>query len=241
MKYTYDYEIQYQEVDMNRKLRLYTLENYLLNVAGRCADSLGFGVNYLSRKNLTWVLTRLSLEMQRMPENCDKVQFETWIEANNHMLSTRDFRIYWLHDGQREQIGCAKTVWAVLDMTKREIVNCFDEVAFEGAVDGEVLEMPRLPRMAPITEPDGAVEHIIQYSDVDYNRHCNSCKYLEMMLNAMCPEFITDAFRLDLNYVKEVYLGDRLTTYFVADEHCVQYAQKDINATTCCSARLTQL
>ena len=241
MKYCYTYEIQYQEVDMHRKLRLYTLENYLLNVAGRCADSLGFGVNYLSQQNCTWVLTRLSLEMYRMPVNCDQVVFETWIESQAHMLSTRDFRICLAHGEERELIGRAKTVWAVLDMTKREIVNCFDEPAFADAVDGEVLDMPRAARMLPITEPDGAVEHVIQYSDVDYNGHCNSCKYLENMLNARLPRFPLDAFRLDINYVKEVYFGDLLTTYYVEDEHTIQYVQKDINSTTSCSARITSL
>lgn len=241
MKYTYDFEIQYQEVDMNRKLRLYTLENYLLNVAGRCADSLGFGVNYLSRQNRTWILTRLALEMRYMPANCDHIVFETWIESNNHMLSTRDFRIYMDNNGSRELIGCAKTVWAVLDLTKREVVNCFDDPAFANAVDGEVLDLPRMPRTLPITEPDGVVEHVIQYSDVDYNRHCNSCKYLENMLNACLPKFLTGPFRLDINYAKEVYLGDTLTTYYLEDKHFVQYAQKDVNATTCCSARIAEL
>ena len=234
MKYRYEFEIQYQEVDMNRKLRLYTLENYLLNVAGRCADSLGFGVSYLSQQNLTWVLTRLSLEMSRMPVNCEKVVFETWIESNQHMLSTRDFRIY----SGEELIGRAKSVWAVLDLTKREIVNCFDDPVFKGHVDGEVLEMVRIPRMLPITEPDGAVEHVIQYSDVDYNRHCNSCKYLEIMLDSRLPNFLDEPFRLDISYSKEVYLGDRLTTLFVEDEHSIHYAQKDVNSITCCAAKI---
>ena len=44
MKYWYDYKIKYQEVDDRKKLRLYNLENYLLEVAGRVADDLGFGI-----------------------------------------------------------------------------------------------------------------------------------------------------------------------------------------------------
>ena len=47
MKYKYEYEIKYQEVDFNRRLRLYVLENYLLETAGRVADELGFGIKYL--------------------------------------------------------------------------------------------------------------------------------------------------------------------------------------------------
>ena len=40
MKYYYEFEVKYQDVDANRKLRLYVLENYLLEVAGKCADEL---------------------------------------------------------------------------------------------------------------------------------------------------------------------------------------------------------
>ncbi len=239
MKYSYEYEIQYQEVDMDRKLRLFTLENYLLNVGGRVADELGFGIKYLNQQNLTWVLTRMSIEMSYMPTSCEHVVFETWIESNVHMLSTRDYRIYLLRDGKKEQIGHAKSIWAVLDLTKREIVNCFDQAAFDGAVDGEVLDIPRAARPLPMTEPDDIVEHKIQYSDVDYNRHCNSCKYLEIMLNAKRLALSGHRFRLDINYVKEVYLNDTIFTHYIADEHSVQYMQKDINGTTCCSAKVT--
>ena len=46
MKYRYNYIIPYQDVDASRRLRLYTMENYLLNVAGRVADEMGFGIPY---------------------------------------------------------------------------------------------------------------------------------------------------------------------------------------------------
>ncbi len=226
---------------MNRKLRMFTLENYLLNVGGRVADELGFGIKNLYPMNLTWVLTRMSIEMNYMPTSCEHVVFETWIESNVHMLSTRDYRIYLLRDGQKEQIGQAKSIWAVLDLSKREIVNCFNHPMFDGAVDGEVLDMPRATRLLPMTEPDDIVEHKILYSDVDYNRHCNSCKYLEIMLDAKLPDILNKRFRLDINYAKEVYLGDSLFTHYIADEHSVQYMQKDVNGTTCCSAKVTLL
>ena len=173
-KYNYEYEIKYQEVDAQKKLRLFNLENYLLEVAGLVADELGFGIWTLHPRGLTWILTRLSVELFELPTYCQKVRFETWIESNVHMLSTRDFRIY---TGDK-LIGQCKSVWAVLDMNKREIVNCFDEPIFEGSVDGEVLEMTRV-RMTTIPEPTGIMPHRIVYSDIDYNEHCNSCRYLQ--------------------------------------------------------------
>ena len=234
MKYNYEYEIKYQEVDGQRKIRLFNLENYLLEVAGTVADQLGFGIAQLHPKGLTWILTRLSLEMYELPTHCEKVRFETWIESNAHMLSTRDFRIY---SGDR-LIGQCKSVWAVLDMNKREIVNVFDEPMFAGCVDGEVLDMARI-RMTTIPEPTGKVPHKVVYSDIDYNGHCNSCRYLQAMTDAYLPDYYGKTVRLDINYSKEAMLGETLQTNYLITEDGVQYQLKNENGETSCSAKIT--
>ena len=234
MKYNYEYEIKYQEVDGNKKLRLFNLENYLLEVAGTVADQLGFGIAQLHPKGLTWILTRLSLEMYELPTHCEKVRFETWIESNAHMLSTRDFRIY---SGDK-LIGQCKSVWAVLDLQKREIVNIFDDPIFADSVDGDVIEMARV-RMTTLPEPTGCMPHKIVYSDIDYNGHCNSCRYLQAMMDAYMPNYYGKKIRLDINYSKEVMLGDELQTYYLVAADGVQYQQKNQNGETSCSAKIT--
>ena len=234
MKYNYEYEIKYQEVDGKKRLRLFNLENYLLEVAGTVADELGFGIQVLHPRGLTWILTRLSVEMYEMPTHCEKVRFETWIENNVHMLSTRNFRIY---SGDK-LIGQCKSVWAVLDLEKREIVNCFDDPIFEGCVDGEVIEMPRV-RMTTIPEPTGSAPHKIVYSDIDYNGHCNSCRYLQAMTDAYLPNYYGKTVRLDINYSKEAMLDETLMTNYLVTEDGVQYQQKNENGETSCSAKIT--
>ena len=234
MKYNYEYEIKYQEVDGKKRLRLFNLENYLLEVAGTVADELGFGIQVLHPRGLTWILTRLSVEMYEMPTHCEHVRFETWIESNAHMLSTRDFRIY---SGDK-LIGQCKSVWAVLDLEKREIVNCFDDPIFEGCVDGEVIEMPRV-RMTTIPEPTGCAPHKIVYSDIDYNGHCNSCRYLQAMTDAYLPDYYGKKVRLDINYSKEAMLGETLMTHYLVTEDGVQYQQKNELGETSCSAKIT--
>lgn len=234
MKYSYEYEIKYQEVDGKKRLRLFNLENYLLEVAGTVADELGFGIAKLHPMGLTWILTRMSIEMNELPTHCEKVRFETWIESNVHMLSTRNFRIY---SGER-LIGQCKSVWAVLDLEKREIVNVFNDPMFEGCVDGEVIEMARV-RMTTIPEPTGVVPHKVVYSDIDYNGHCNSCRYLQAMTDAYLPDYYGKKVRLDISYSKEAMLGETLQTYYLITEDGVQYQQKNEVGETSCSAKLS--
>ena len=234
MKYNYEYEIKYQEVDAQKRLRLANLENYLLEVAGLVADDLGYGIAVLHPRGLTWILTRVALEMYELPMHCEKVRFETWIESNAHMLSTRDYRIY---SGER-LIGQCKSVWAVLDLQKREIVDCFDEPIFADSVDGEVIDMPRV-RMTTIPEPTGSAPHKVVYSDIDYNNHCNSCRYLATMMDAYLPNYYGKRLRLDINYSKEAILGEELTTNYLITEDGVQYQLKNENGETSCSAKVS--
>lgn len=250
MKYRHTYTVPYQDVDATRRLRLYTMENYLLNVAGKVADEMGIGIPVLFPMNYTWIITHMNMEMLFLPSHGDKMIIETWIERNAHMLSVRDFRIYQLQpDGTERLIGCAKSVWAVLDLTSREIVNIFNMPIFEGSVDGELLNMARAPRFSAIVLDDlegtevqaGEVLHEIQYSDVDYNRHCNSCKYLEWMVNAIHVFDNQKPFRLDINYVKELYQGDKMWTRFFRSANAVQYQQVDENGVTCCNAKISEI
>ena len=235
MKYNYEYEIKYQEVDGQKKLRLFNLENYLLEVAGTVADDLGFGIAALHPMGLTWILTHLSVIMYELPTHCEKVRFETWIESNVHMLSTRNFRIY---SGER-LIGICKSVWAVLDLKKREIVNCFDLSIFQDSVDGEFLKIERV-RMTPVSAPTGITPHKVVYSDIDYNGHCNRCRYLQAMTDAYLPDYYGKTLRLDINYQKEAMFGELLETHFqVLPDGGVQYQQKNEGGQTCCTARIS--
>jgi acyl-ACP thioesterase len=253
MKYKHAITVPYQDVDTSRRLRIYAMENYLLNVAGKVADTMGIGIPALLPMNYTWIITHVNMEMLYLPRHGEELVFETWIERNAHMLSVRDFRIYNKVQGndnnELQLIGCAKIVWAVLDLTSREIVNVFQLPIFEGSVDGEVLNIARAPRFKPILLDDleneeaqtGEILHQIQYSDMDYNGHCNSCKYLEWMVNAVQAFDNQKPFRLDINYVKELYQGDIMYTRFLKTNQAVQYQQVDENGMTCCNAMISQI
>ena len=263
MKYTYEYTIRYQDVDDTKHLRWVALEEFMLEVAGTVADELGFGIAVLHPRELTWILTHLAIRMSYMPMPQERIVIETWIEQNAHMLSTRDYRIYLKPspDSSREQwrlIGECKSVWAVLDMEKREIANVFDDPIFDGCVDGEVLPMPRATRAIALPDAPRA-PYTIRYSDLDYNRHCNSCKYLQALLDAYLPTALTawqlsqapgaansqwpiangqKTWRLDIHYSREVYAGEQTSIAYQDEGDIIRYQLLNAEGLTSCSATL---
>ncbi len=218
--FKYDYRIQYQEVDGSRHLRLYTLENFLLNSAGKAADILGIGTKYLTPQDLTWVLTNITMDIDRLPQANEVLDIETWVEDFAHMLSPRNYRL----SVAGKQIGQVRTVWAVISLTDRTIQNIFDRPEIQAVEKGDKVDVQRIRHGAPLTEPDGVWEHDIVYSDIDYNGHCNSCKYMEFLLNAHLPSFLGEPFVVDMKYAKEIHEGESIRVlYKQIDENTIRY------------------
>ncbi len=61
--------------------------------------------------------------------------------------------------------------------------------------------------------PAERYEHRVVYSDIDFNRHVNTMRYIEMMLDMLPIERLTDGapMRLDIHFMKECRYGQTLT------------------------------
>lgn len=257
MKYYFPIKINYIDTDHTRRIKLHILESYLLEVAGQVASDLGFGTGYLLQQNRTWVLTSMSLEMQTLPTYLDELLVETWIEQNVHSLSIRDFRIYRCPSGKslseqinstdKELIGSCKSIWTVIDLTERCVVNIFDQPVFNDVVDGEILPIDRAPRIRPLQEFSGQRTFNIDYSDIDFNGHCNSANYLRKMLDTYFPEDLLSApLRLEINYQNEAHQDDSSTIdYLIVNQEnstSVTYQMKNSKtAQIQCMARINSL
>ncbi|MBR1808252.1 MAG: hypothetical protein IJ776_02565 [Paludibacteraceae bacterium] len=268
-----DYTIQYQDLDQNYRLRLYTLENYLLNSAGIVADRGGFGMRYLIKQDCTWVLTNLSVEISYLPTVDEVLTIETWVEQNIHMLSVRNYRLY----VNGTLVGKVKSVWAIINVNDRTVQSIFEQPAFHDIATGETVSIARAPRFITFSQeervisgslagdcrvieqspsqPIGLWKHTVQYSDIDYNGHCNSCKYLEFMLNACEPvelkkglsatvEGISESshsLRIDIKYAKEIRRGEQVDIFYKARTEEIDYEIRTAEGEVSCQARIAKV
>lgn len=243
MKYRFEYTINYSDVDASRHLRLTDLERYILETACLNAERLGLGTQrLLEQYNAAWVLTRMSLTMDYLPTYNETLVIETWIEGNAHMLSIRNFRLYIKKDDEELPIGQCSTIWTLINLTSRQVdIAAFADPAWASCIDGERLSLPRAPRLGLIDEPTGRMPHTIRYSDLDFNGHCNSVKYLQFMLNA-CDK-LTGLFpvRLDMNYAKEVHKSEQTEVRFIEQDDRVQYCLLTEQGEISCTALISKL
>ena len=69
------------------------------------------------------------------------------------------------------------------------------------------------PRKIREVNPTQRSEHRVVYSDIDFNRHVNTMRYIEMMLDVLPIERFAEErpLRLDINFLKEARYGQTLS------------------------------
>ena len=69
------------------------------------------------------------------------------------------------------------------------------------------------PRKIRAVSPTATAEHRVVYSDIDFNRHVNTMRYIEMMLDMLPVDMLTQEapVRLDIHFLKECRFGQTLT------------------------------
>ena len=172
------YHLTAGECDATGSLPLPLLVERLIEVATEHANMLGIGYDRLKLSGISWVLSRMSVEMSRYPAINDTYSITTWIESFNHRFSERNMCIT---DAQGHIIGYARTVWAAIDFRRRSMADLPQDVSLP--VGQYPCPINKMPRMFPISQECAEFEYTFRYCDLDFNRHVNTVCYIELILN----------------------------------------------------------
>ncbi len=209
-KTLYRYRVEPHEVDFTLRATIPALGSAVLNTAGADAHGKGFGVDALSAGNHSWVLSRIAFEFDSRPQQYDDYTIATWISDYGRLLSTRNFT---LCDPAGREFGRAVSQWAMIDLESRAAVD----LSWVGDAHADaIVDVPppaEKPRKIRSVTPAERYEHRVVYSDIDFNRHVNTMRYIEMMLDMLPIERLTDGapMRLDIHFMKECRYGQTLT------------------------------
>ena len=218
------YDIDPQSVDVNRNVKIPHLVSLLLNTAGRSSDEYKIGIDQLMSEGKSWVLSRLALEMKRMPRHNERIRVDTWIETVERMFSLRNFQI--VSDG--DIIGEARSVFTVIDINTRRPVNMMEEERFAKLSTGCQVNIDAPTKIGAATaEP--SFHYTTLYSDIDFNGHCNSARYIEWMLNALPLDTAKKLTmkRFEINYMRELMPGDNIHIAFSENENKLTFDVKN--------------
>lgn len=212
---TYPVYVEPFHVDFTGRIFMGVLGNHLLNAAGNHSQRRGWGIGALNETQHTWVLSRLSIEMNEMPKQYEHFQVKTWVESVMRLFTNRNFAVL-RPDGT--PLGYARSVWAMIDMQTRRPCDLLS------LYSGDILRyvVPEDENDCPIAghgrfrfrEAEKVRTIGTYYSDVDINGHINSIKYIEHILDLFPQErFEQGIRRFEIAYKAESYMGDELSFY----------------------------
>ena len=211
----YEFVAEPFHCDFSKRLFLGHLGNHLLNAADFHSGERGFGMTYLNLQHKTWVLSRLAVEMDEMPQSYDRFYVETWVEGAMRYFTSRDFAIT---NAEGKTYGYGRSIWALIDTDTRQPTDILS------IKDGAITQYVETEKSCPMDKGSrvkmGQKAELVRtldtyYHDVDVNGHVNSVKYIEHVLDLFPLDYYRThkLRRFDIAYVAETYQGDQLHIY----------------------------
>lgn len=198
-------EINFLQCYPNGYLKYTDLCNILQLTAAKHAELGGLSFTDMQVCHQAWVLSRMRIEINRLPKWKDVVTVKTWI---NSLENSRSIRCLEMYLGEEKIAGC-ETFWAVFNTDKRKPENLLlPHEHFQKFPDRATLET--FSKIDFQHEMEIIGEHKVKLSDLDIVNHANSVKYIEWCLDFIDLKIIKNQQieSLEMNYLKELSLGD---------------------------------
>ena len=218
----YQFKVRSYECGPDGPATLPTICNLLQEAASLHAASLGFGKGDFAAagENISWVLTRMVVKMNRYPVWEDELTVETFPRGGRKIVAWRDFEV---KDAKGETLGVASSEWMIIDLATRKIHAIPEKVfAANDPANTPVLGLEpfakfRFPDTGKLfdcsdcsdcsIERSKAMTFTAQKSQIDLNGHVNNVHYINWMLEpceSRCPAEMEVVFR------SETFAGDEV-------------------------------
>ena len=198
------------DVDVLGRLRPQTLFAYLLNSAWNHARGTNYGHDELSARNLMWVLIKMEMHIKRVPLWGERISIETWGKRIVRLYALRDFVIT---SEAGEKLVSATSSWMILDRTSGRPQRFYQKSdSFPWQLGRDEIET----NLDKVEELKGSIElarFFVLFSDIDVNRHVNSARYLQWMMDSHSYEHLssTEAGSIELSFLSEALQNDEVT------------------------------
>ncbi|MDR2385810.1 MAG: acyl-[acyl-carrier-protein] thioesterase [Tannerella sp.] len=210
----FKFHIESYVCDFTGKATLPVMAGFILDAASIHAQQRGFGFEEISKDNIAWVLSRLSMEIYKYPVSNQNIRIETWIENVDKFFTRRCFRFV---DDEEKTFGYARSIWAAIDMVTRRPIDIrqWRPDLSDYIVPDTECPIEKMEKIRSIAKAEPVMGYTIRYSDIDINRHLGSMKYIEHVVNVFDLQMFKDNFikRFEIVFLAEGMYGDKLKLY----------------------------
>jgi acyl-ACP thioesterase len=208
-KHSETFIVRASEVGAGGQITLPALCSLFQEVAGNHALKLNFDITQLHEKDMTWVLHRMDIKMDRYPNWREKITVETWPAAGDALRAYRNYRIM---DEDENQIGACLSYWMMLNLKTRKPTRIPQEVLDLSLTDMEHVMPVKDDRMKPFEETDIKKKFAVRKSDLDMNDHVNNTRFVDWLMETYDEEKAYLVKNIDILFLHESRAGDIITS-----------------------------
>ena len=202
------FRIRTYEYGVDGRIKIFSLMQYLQEIAALHAEQLGLGFDKLSEMGGYWVLSNIRIEISRLPGREDEVTLKTWPSGYSRTIATREFVGKDQNDSELFRAG---SEWMVLNKNTNRLKNLF-KLDLNLPKKGTKALPEELKRLEPAADYRQVDVVRVPRSAIDLNGHVNNTEYVRWGIDAL-----SRTFKLDKNircvqatYLSEVFEGDEL-------------------------------
>ena len=209
--YQKEFIISNNDVDYRFNLKPANLFRFFQDIALKATEEVGADSISLSKRGIDWVITRMDVDIKRLPHCNEKITVCTYPGKDLAMLYPRYFYIL---DSNNEIIVRSSSIWALIDAKTRKVIVDKDTIK---RLPGEHqdFELPLPSKIAPSENKELIETRTIHYSDLDFNCHMNNVRYVELLMDIHDFEFYKShrpSF-ISLNYIREIKEKEKVSVY----------------------------
>ncbi len=211
------YPVRTWDLGADGSFSICSLGAMLFDAAGTHAHQMGLAVADLMGENYTWMLSRFSVILDHQPRWRDTITIITWPSGIDKLSALRDFEIT---GSDRTVLGRASSSWLVIDRTNRRPVRVepfLEKISPDLIFPAGAVSLPKVP---DIGQPARECRFPVRWSDIDFNGHVTSARYIGWALDGISPEFRKShaVYGLDINYRAETFFGETVISLTGADK-----------------------
>ncbi|MDR1506982.1 MAG: acyl-ACP thioesterase [Treponema sp.] len=218
--------VRFGDIDKSDTLTAASAFDFFQEAAMSHAEILGVGREVMKTSGRVWILSRMSVFMERRPRFGETITVRSWPRGTSTIFAVRDYDI---RDAGDNIIIRGRSGWLILDMEKRRPLRPQAVVealppnegldSLPGTSAGSAAPSGLHPAFAEYTPDSPHVFHTTRtarYSDIDYNGHVNNTRYIQWIQDLFDPPAILEnarSMRIDINYLSEVKSGETVELF----------------------------
>lgn len=219
--YEEEFKIRASEIDTNQKANLPALCNLLQEVAGNHARELQFDITDLQENKLTWVLRRLQVSLNRLPNWREIITIKTWPSGGDGLRAHRDFLIL---DAEKNIIGKSLSYWLILNIESRRPMRIPKEILNSVPENSDHVLPVTKENFKKVKQPDSSHSFEVRKTDLDLNNHVNNVRYIEWA--QACLSDNAQAQNIDIVFLGESTLEDTVVAEMKSHNSAYYYQIK---------------